>query len=513
MAAVKETNGNSMVVPSQGVEAIATKKSLEMEVGRVLLTVAVRQTEDTKEELKKEQIEKAQEPKEERHDVPELSRQSKWFGLESKLLKDGSVKWILEMEQELWETLLNWEPSQGKDISKQLEELSKLYLALLEAILTHTIGEEQAIQIDRLNEVLAGKLNQLSEIKLKELLTLLERSGQRDTLKIVKSSLYKRVTGETISPKAAEQFFARGSSLISHREVRSSGQQINSTLEEGRLYKLAKGGDIQVNQDFEAYKKSGEAQMSQRNRVLNDQREESAESNFFSREKSLVSGKEMTVANDFARHLNGKGDLFHNQSLTSSNNEVTGLLAAITSIKGQVYMSDYSKENTIKVPMKTAVDQMVDYYLTKREAYDVYYYTINVYGRTRNPQKSIEEGLEYAYRRFLEKKEEAGDKKQGAYSEKAGFFQTPIGGKTLEEDFKRGIRLLEENWREFLKAMGEKGKLGFSLTAQKYSPWGFLIEPEDLKKSPKEKKDKITRLQIMGLIILGIGYLCYRLFF
>ena len=38
-------------------------------------------------------------------------------------------------------------PSGNGDIAKQLDELSRLDLALLEAILTHTMGDEQAAQI------------------------------------------------------------------------------------------------------------------------------------------------------------------------------------------------------------------------------------------------------------------------------------------------------------------------------------------------------------------------------
>ena len=36
---------------------------------------------------------------EDKRDTPELSRQSKWFGIEAKLLKDENIKWTLEMDQ------------------------------------------------------------------------------------------------------------------------------------------------------------------------------------------------------------------------------------------------------------------------------------------------------------------------------------------------------------------------------------------------------------------------------
>lgn len=116
------------------------------------------------------------------------------------------------MEQELWEKFLNWKPVEGGNLSSQLEELSKLYLALLEAILTHTMGEEQAAQIERLDELLAQKLTTLLDTDLKELMDLLKETEQTETIQNVKSSIYKRTTGQSISATATSQFYAKGRS-------------------------------------------------------------------------------------------------------------------------------------------------------------------------------------------------------------------------------------------------------------------------------------------------------------
>lgn len=220
MPGVRETGGDSSLptAVSAAAESRIARKSAQLEAGQVLIAEAARHAVEAKEALAEERAErkakqeedKSQERTEEKRDTPELSRQSKWFGIEGKLLKDANLKWTLEMEQELWEAFQAWLPFGDGQLSVQLKELSRLYLALLEAILTHTLGEEQTIQLERLNEVLSQKLNLLLEEELNELLQLLEKAGQTEAVNIVKSSVYKQTTGEPISARAADRFYTRG---------------------------------------------------------------------------------------------------------------------------------------------------------------------------------------------------------------------------------------------------------------------------------------------------------------
>ena len=50
---------------------------------------------------------------------------------------------------------------------------------------------------------------------------------------------------------------------------------------------------------------------------------------------------------------------------------------------------------------------------------------------------------------------------------------------------------------------------------QKHSPWGFLMEPESLKKGDGDITDNKKALitQAVCVAVLVLGYLCYRLFF
>lgn len=531
MSRIQETGVN----PGAAAAAARTaEKTTQLKAGQALITETVKHVAKEQEELKKEQMESEKESgtdrdkTSEKKDTSELSKQSKWFGIEGKLLKEANMKWTLEMEQELWEALLQWTPVSGQGLSEQIEELSRLYLALLEAILTHTMGEEQAAQIQRLDALLAEKLNLLVDADLKELMELLEKTGQTETLKFVKASVYKQTTGKSISSGSVNSFYA-GKTVTagkssryfmpesSDRGAESNRQaetgRIFTGAEEGTLYKLAKNGNVQPNQEFDAQRRSGELQMSQRARVLSGAAGNGTERSGISGGKAEVTGSELVKANSFAAHMNGEGNLLKNPGINAQNDEVKGLLAAMTMIKGQVYAAEAGKNNAIVTPLRSAINQMTDYYFSQKGVYKVYYYTTNAYERTKNPQNALEEGLEYAYKLFVEKKGNPSYQQQSAYSERAGFFQMALKGQTMQEDLIRGMKLLEANWRDFLKAIGEDKKKGIVLTMQKYSPWGVLMEPEETKKSSMETKEKQFLIEAACVAVLAAVYLCYRLFF
>ncbi len=550
MPRVKETGGDAALPKAAAVaaESRMAKKTAQMQAGQVLITEAAKHAAEVKENLEKERADRKAEQEEdnsrdrteEKRDTPELSKQSKWFGVEGKLLKDANIKWTLEMELELWEAFQAWMPSGDEHLSAQLKELSRLYLALLEAILTHTLGEEQTIQIERLNEVLSQKLNLLLEEDLNELLELLEKAGQTEAVKVVKSSVYKQTTGESISARAADRFYTRGTMktagntryFMPEAQMQEgqggrgkkgmytasvtnafSGNLSAASEEEGRIYSVTKGGNVRINQELDTRGRSGEQQITQRTKALLKAEEGADKMNGIKAGMATVTGKELDRANSFAAHISGRGNLLKSPAITAKNEEVTGLLAALTSIKGQIYAAGSRKDNALKVPVKSAINQMVDYYLSQKGVYKVYHYTTNVYEKTKSPQKAAEEGLQYAYKIFMEKKEDVTYRQQEAYSERAGFFQMLLKSQNMQADLIRGMKLLEENWREFLKSIGENEKKGITLTMQKHSPWGMLMEPDELKKDGKKGKEKLILAEAACVAIMVLVYLCYRLFF
>lgn len=554
MPGVKEA-GNSQASAAAAAAVAVTDarlagKSAKLAAGQVLIEEAARHAAEMKEEILKESASRKEENKDERdrtekkRDASELSEQSKWFGIEKRLLKDEDIKWTLEMMKEQWEAFQNWIPAGDRELSEHLDELSRLYLALLEAILTHTAGEEQALQIDRLNEVLVLKLTLLMDVDLKDLMDMLEQTGQKETLNLIKSSVYKQTTGESISARAAGRFFARGNvnstgntryfmpesqgqGAVSGRGKNgmytasaspASAGGLSAASEEGRFYELTKDRNVRMSQSLDIRRQSGELQMSQRARNVSNARGSGSViaggNGSLLGGKTMPGGKELAGANRFAAHMNGSGNLFTNPAINARNEEVLGLLAAVTSIKGQIYAANSGRNNAVNSSLRNALNQMIDYYLTQKGAYKVYGYTSNVYEKTHSPQKAIEEGIEYAYRLFMEKKGDAVYRQQAAYSEEAGFFQKLLKGQSAQAELLRGMRLLEGNWRDFLKSIGESEKKGITLKMQKHSPWGMLMEPMSLDKDKGEKKEKkIALTGIACVAALIVIYLCFRLFF
>ena len=522
MAQVKETGKQSQAVYTAE-EARALQKTARMAAGSMMLAESVKQAARERETIKKEQEAREKESKEEEgresRDTPELSRESKWFGTEGKLLEQENIKWTLEMEQEAWEAFLNWLPLKDKLLSGQLEELSRLYMELLEAILMHTAGEEQTAQKDMLDAVLAQKLNLLLDAELKDLLKLLEENGENDTVNNIKADVYKLATGEKVSGKAAGEFLNRagtgtsGGGRFSMPDTAGAKQR-----ETGVLYSRAGGRSVQVDQAFRTYKNSGEMQLNQRNSVLNSGKSGSDSGSSVYEKNGVFTGRELTKANSFAGHINGSGNLFKSMEITAKNEEVTGLLAGVTSIKGQIYAEAAGRDSTVKVPVKNALNQFIDYYLTQKGVYKTYYHTISAYERTKDAQKAVEEGAAYAYKRFLEKKNDEAYRRQAAYSEQSGFFQALRKDMTMEEDLRRGLLLLEKNWKSFLRSIGEEERKDILVSLQKYSIWGQLLTPERQKQKVKEKsqeakRDRVMMLQIIALAAVGAVYVIYRLFF
>lgn len=490
-----------------------------MEAGQTMIAQAARQAAEERQRLAQEQQERQTEREEQEvRDTSELSRQSRWFGLEGKLLAQASQRWVLEMEEEAWEAILAWQPGQDGDIRRALAELSRLYLALLEALLTYTTGDEQLFQQERLDAILAQKLSLIWDLDIRDLDKFFSQAGQSAVLRAIKASLYRQATGASISPGAAEQLFDRG------RGQTAGGRfSAGSTAPGGGFYTLAKGGGVRVASSFSGRSDSGEKQISRRQEVLNGfqngGRLSGAAYAGGSRTAGAYRGTELAAANAFAGHMNGSGNLLKNPAFSARNDEAMGVLAAATAIKSQVYVDSMARDSALRAPVRNAVDKFVDYYLSRKGVYKVYSYTVDAYDRTRSPQRAMEEGLAYAYQIYAEKKRDGAYAGQDAYGERAGFFQALLKGLTAEAELKKGMQLLELNWADFLRAIEQEDNKKLTLRLQNYSPWGTLIKDPKREKRQKENPPTEKRgrrfmvLEIFGVALAVIAWLCYMLFF
>lgn len=528
-------------VPDAQKEAEILKARVEMEASRLYMEASAKQIAKIKENLEKEHTSSSRELERSGRDTADISETRKWSGAGQTDLKNPDSSWRLEMEAERWNAFLAWKPVSGTSLSLQLQDLSDKYLALLEAVLKYTMGEAQAEQMARLDSALSENLSLLMDSDLGDLTALLEDTGQNDTLSGILASVYKQTTGQSISHREAAKIlhssrFSMPSSSGPFSNTGSESGRIGSgrvqgfsssgsprasasskasatgsaSLKEGMIYRASGGGKVQPNKGFAAQRNLWEGQISQRKAVINKARQGSSQGISTWGDKDSYTGRELTRANRFASHINGSGDLFGNSGITARNDEVLGFLAAVTSMKGQIYAAETGQKSSVNLPLQNAITRMIDQYIRQKAASKVYYYTTHIYEKTKSPQRAIESGLEYAYRQFKEKQADPSYQTQAKYSGQAGFFLSVVNDQNPEKDLAFGLRILEENWKEFLRSMGKAMDSSSMLKLRNISPWGSLMEPAKHKAGKRVDVEKFLLAATVVFIAAAMLYLLLR---
>ncbi len=538
MSNIKETATRPEVSPLAGKDLQLAKQQIEMEAGQAMLRETAKTFKAQKEQIEQNQTSAANDQKEAEapKDTSEISEIHHWPGANKTAAADAASKWCLELDTKNWDALLAWTPTPGAELSEQVQELSKLYLALLESILKYTEGEWQAIQLEQLDTLLAEKLQLLMDANLDEVARLLEQTGQDTALDGIKSSMYQQATGQSISARAVNALFTRArrfgmgrgfdfigntsvhggqgrnasgarvgsSSAWSSSSSRSSSASLSS--KEGRIYNRAGESNRHFSQASAASQKNWKAQIRQRTEVINQARKGIAGNSLTRGASVSYTGKELARANRFAAHINGSGNLFRNPKISAQNAEVTGLLAAVMSIKGRVF-AGAGKENAIALPIQNAIDKIIDQYLRQRDASRVYYYTISAYEKQKDPGQAMKEGQAYAYQQFKEKKENPAWQKSPHYSRQAGFFQALLKGQSPEKELAFGFNILQKDWRSFLDTLAKSGGFSYRSEPERYSPWGAMARSGKARTDSGESIGKLLLIGTAALIGLGVLYL------
>lgn len=507
------------------------RQQAEMKAGEALFRNASQKVIERREKLLSEDTDVGQTEENQPRDTAQLSELHRRPRTGEAGSADEILEWVLEMAEKDWEAFLKWQPEFSASLQAQLSELSKLYLALLEAALKYAEGENLAWQMERLDVLLAQKLCIIMEQNLEQLTILLEQNGQTAVMDGIFSSLYRQTAGRTLSRQAAHSLLAQGStfsyggsrafssaglspsSLTQASPVFSSsslskaaagsfsGKAANASLSagqdalsrqsdrrqqsgisssfsgEGMIYQSSRKQSVRFQQVYHGQKNSWREQIKQRNEVIGSARKGIADNTFHKAGTVMCSGKDLETANRFAAHLNGRGNLFQNPEISAVNDEVTGLLAAIMSMKGQVYAGECKQADSLVLGLQKAIRKMVDHYLSQKGVSNVYYHTLEVYQRGRNPQKAIMAGQDYAYQRFCKKQKEPEYQRSAPYSREAGFFRAVLKNISPEKEFALGVNVLQKDWENFLRSMGKGKKSSYTSKAERYSPWGILLDP------------------------------------
>ncbi len=448
------------------------RRSAELQSSEVLIQKVSASVAEQREKARASAQEKRPEKSK---DTAQISETRRWSRTDGTVCDDETGKWTLEMAED-WEAFLEWQPDLAIGLQKQLQYLSDLYLSLLGSALRHAEGEELEEQLARLDALLAEKLELVLKEELQQLTTLLEKTGQTSTLDGIRSSLYRQTAGRTISYQAAHTLFTRGAAGAAGNGPFPTCA-VSAHSREGMIYRSSGGQKVRFQQTSHTQQGSWKEQIRQRDAVIANARKGIGESSFKQGSAVSCSGKELARANRFAAHIDGIGNLFKAPGITARNPEVTGFLAAVMSIKGQVYAGGEPRTGSISFLLQDAIAKLIDPYLRQKEASKIYYRTLSAYAQTKNPQKAIEEGLDHACRQFREKQKDPAYQRSPHYSKDSGFFRALLKGLSPEKEFALGVAVLKKDWQDLLYAIGDSPSSPHLSRAWLYSPWGALADP------------------------------------
>lgn len=505
MSKIKAARTASEPAVSTDKELLLARQQAEIKNGETLIREISQTGEEQHEKARSSDKDEEQEdPK----DTAEISEARRWLSSDGTGCVNEVLRWILEME-EAWEALLRWQPDPGLDVPEQLHQLSKLYLTLLEAALKYAEGENLTEQLERLDGALAQKLNLVMEQKLKQLTSLLKDTGQTEILDSIRSGLYRQTAGRTLSPQAVHTLFAQarpgGGRSIGYPGAASSFSG------EGMVYQSSGKWNIRFQQTYHTLQNSWKEQIRQRNEMISNARNGIAENTFQRGRCTVCSGREMEKANRFAEHIAFSGNLFKNPGISARNEEVTGLLAAVMSIKGQVYARESQEGGSIVFSLQNAIEKIIDQYLSPRGASKVYYHTLTVYRQMQNPQKAIEDGQDYAYRQFQEKQRDPAYQRSPHYSRESGFFRALLKGLNPERELAMGMNILQKDWQNFLCAIGNKPNAFYLSGMEIRSPWGVLTDTGTYRAGTNGKAGKILLGAAVLILMAALAAIGFRL--
>lgn len=504
MSKIKTAHTSSEPAVSTDKGFLLARQQAEIKSGEALLR-GISQTD--REQHEKARSSDQEEEQEDPKDTAEISEARRWMSSDGTGSVSEVLRWILEME-EAWEAFLGWQPDPGLDLPAQLQQLSKLYLTLLEAALKYAEGENLTEQLERLDSILAQKLNLVMEQKLKQLISLLKETGQTETLDSIRSGLYRQTAGRTLSPQAARTLFAQG-----RQESRGSTGRSGAAASfrgEGMVYQSSGKLNSRFQETYHTQQNSWKEQIRQRNEAIRSARNGIAEHTFQRGRCVSCSGRELEKAERFAGHIAFSGNLFKNPGISARNEEVTGLLAAVMFIKGQVYAGE-SRKSGMAHPLQNAIIKIIDQYLGPKGASHVYYHTLTAYRQMQDPHKAIEDGQDYAYRRFQEKQRDPAFQRSPHYSRESGFFRTLLKGLSAERELALGMSILQKDWQNFLCVIGNRQNSSYLSGMEIRSPWGVLADTGIPRAGSSKKAGKLLLGAAVLILMAALAVIGFRL--
>lgn len=382
----------------------------------------------------------------------ESKRETREIYRNENISKENIKLWTEEVEDEAWEDILNWQPSENLSIIENLDILLEIYNILKEEILINTFSNEQIEQILTLKNVLIEAITDFSNINLRDLITFLERYVNKNMSIAIKAAIFRNITRDRIDINDYNKFL--------------DNKIKNDTKTNSYIYNRF-GGNIDI------------SKIKIDDKLDNSVKFDCKEINFKNRESIInnnFSNYDIEKADKFIKYINKNYEIFYSDKNFLSE-EFLGLFTAVLSIKTETFLQYFNIGSTMSSTIKSAVNKFISYYLintnnnlkkeskplNSKEILKIYNYTINLFKKTNNPKISILESIKYII-------EELKPKRKELFSEKLTKEKY-----TNLQKFEDIIIDLKNDWNKFLKNMEFKNinALKFDEFKDK-SFWGIM---------------------------------------
>ena len=394
----------------------------------------------------------------------------------------------------------SYNPSDRSSAAEELSQLRRIYQELLTAILSHGRNENGEDLMKLLSEELTEALNKLLNSRLEELELLLKNFGSPGTMTALRAAIYRSVTGKSLAEAELNVIFGRSDSDPIAENINEKSGIRTPVSEEGDsglglIYEPAGKGTIKNNPGYaQNLMKETSMVILERDSLVRRKAAKTAGANLTI--SPMKTGRvyeevDLDAAERFASYMNVEGNLFKQAALTGKSEELWGFLAALMSIKSQIFAAGSGINKGLAMDLREACDRMTDHLIQEmaeqanqplsaaggrksaffvRDVYKVFYYIMNRYQAKQDVNEAVNKGIRYAYQQFLKKQENTSDRKESEFFTKEK--KDPAG------DFREGKRVVEQNWKEFLDFLGRDSSFETFQSVMVLSPWGMLAEPE-----------------------------------
>lgn len=466
-----------------------------------------------------------------------LSKESRENQRGTENVSARSGDWNIEMDP-LWALLITWYPDAGQSTEEMILQLMDIYRVLFTNLMENTTGQNQQIQLMRLEQMLSEVLNRIWDQQLGDMSLLFHNYGTKDQISQLKSEIYRLITGQRLGKQDVENFWElskggrstlpRNTTLLqegvlTNREMRT----YHSVERQGVIYQPAKGSG---EKGKEVVLKS----FAKETVPLGNVRD--VRMQIMGKASDGISGVDLRLANKLAAYLTSPDNVLQLGGAEERSEELHGFLASVLQIQSREFVRSSGMGSTMSNFIYDVVDRMIDRHFRQqayaveqralnqprekqmnefsyKDAYGVHSHITNAYQKHWRPDRAIGEGIRYAIEVFSKKREDETLKKVTRYGKDAGFFQKLEGvdiSSSLWMDIRFGKMIIEKNWGMFLAYTGMLGKRGISLIPLDQSFWGCLVKTQDMETSLSFRNYIVVFSGILGFGLLLL--LCLRFF-